>query len=229
MNKHYENLSTPPADALKKIEGGSLKGRSDINPQWRYEALTKEFGLCGFGWKYEIVNMFAEPVPVTQEVLIFVKVNLYVKDGDEWSAPIPAFGGDMLVIKDKNGIHGNDEGIKMAITDALGTAAKMVGVAATVYRGQMDSKYARNTESAPAKPKAKSKEDKTMDTLRAIAETAKKQGISSDDMKEILKRKYSKASSKELTETEVADLAKNIVEYAKEIVEEEAAMMGGIE
>ena len=35
---------------------------------------------------------------------------------------------DFLVKKDKNGIRGNDEAMKMAVTDALGTAAKMISV-----------------------------------------------------------------------------------------------------
>ena len=36
----------------------------------------------------------------------------------------------------------NDEGYKMAITDALGTAMKVIGVAADIYRGNFDgSKY----------------------------------------------------------------------------------------
>ena len=34
----YEKLQTPPNDALKPIGFGNLKGKSDINPRWRYEA-----------------------------------------------------------------------------------------------------------------------------------------------------------------------------------------------
>ena len=37
----------------------------------------------------------------------------------------------------------------MAITDALGTAAKMIGVAADVYMGKVDTKY----QQPPAEPK----------------------------------------------------------------------------
>ena len=134
MNKHYEALRIPPKEALRPIEFGALKGKSDINPQWKYEAMTEEFGLCGIGWKFEIADKEMVPVQQTGEVMIFVVVNLYVKDGESWSAPIPGCGGDFLIKRDKNGMHGNDEGLKMAITDALGNAAKMIGVAADVYR-----------------------------------------------------------------------------------------------
>ena len=47
----WNKLKTPPAWALKEIAFGKLKGKSDINPQWRYQALTEEFGMYGFGWK----------------------------------------------------------------------------------------------------------------------------------------------------------------------------------
>ena len=36
---------------LKRISGGSLNGMTDINPVWRFQALTEAFGPCGFGWK----------------------------------------------------------------------------------------------------------------------------------------------------------------------------------
>jgi len=131
----YKKLSTPPADALKKIEAGRLRGKSDINPQWRYEVMTETFGICGIGWKYEILNR--EFIPgANDEIAVFVDINLYVKVDGNWSEPIPANGGSMFVAKEKNGMFVSDEAVKMSITDALGTAMKMLGVAADVYRGK---------------------------------------------------------------------------------------------
>lgn len=141
MNEHYEAMRRPPQDALKPIDFGPLKGKSDINPQWKYEVLTEQFGLCGIGWRFEIANKETVPVPSTGELMVFVFVNLYVKENKYWSEPIPGCGGDFLIKKDKNGLHGNDEGLKMALTDALGNAAKMVGVAADIYRGMYNTKY----------------------------------------------------------------------------------------
>lgn len=147
----YNNLKTVPLDALKEIKFGKLNGKKDINPQWRYEAMTKEFGVCGIGWKYEIVNTWTQPVK--EEVLLFVQINLYVKDGENWSEPIPAIGGDFVLESDKHGLHGNDEAYKMATTDALGVAMKMLGVAADVYRGLADdSKYGRMPPKPPQSP-----------------------------------------------------------------------------
>lgn len=227
MNAHYDNLASPPADAVKQITGGKLKGFSDINPQWRYEALTNEFGLCGVGWKFEIANTFTEAVPATQELMIFVRVNLYVKEGDQWSEPIPGFGGDFLIFKDKNGIHGNDEGYKMAITDALGSAAKVIGVAADIYRGRMESKYSRPAAPPAPKPQAP-KAPRKVDSLRAIAAAAKELGATPDDLKEVMRRHYNKASSNELTDAEAADMEKNFVSYVAEIKDDDAKLMEGI-
>jgi hypothetical protein len=151
MDKRYEAMKRPPQDALKTIPMGPLKGKSDINPQWKYEVMTEQFGLCGIGWRFEIVDRQTVPVP-TGEVMIFVTVNLYVKDGDDWSAAIPGTGGDFIVKKDKNGIHGDDEGVKKAITDALGNALKMVGVAADIYRGMYNTKYNKYTDSGTQRP-----------------------------------------------------------------------------
>lgn len=141
----YNALKQPPKEALKRIEGGRLSGKTDINPQWRYKAMTEQFGICGIGWKYEIVRVFSEPGDEGQ-VFAFAEVNLFIKQG-EWSCPIPGYGGSMLVEKEKAGLHANDEGYKMAITDALSTSMKMLGVAADVYAGLWDgTKYTDSRE-----------------------------------------------------------------------------------
>ena len=50
----YNKVRTVPPEAQKKITGGRLNGMTDINPMWRIKALTEQFGMCGFGWKYVI-------------------------------------------------------------------------------------------------------------------------------------------------------------------------------
>lgn len=137
----WNKIKRPPETALKSIQAGRLKGMTDISPQWRYYALTEQFGPCGIGWKYEIKEHFTMPASYEQ-VMVFIIVDLYVKIDGEWSEPIPGMGGNALVAKEKNGLYSNDEAYKMALTDALSTAAKMLGVAADIYMGQWDgSKY----------------------------------------------------------------------------------------
>jgi len=146
----YNALKQPPKEALRTIQGGRLSGKTDINPQWRYKAMTELFGICGIGWKYEIVRVFSEPANDGQ-VFAFAEVKLFIKQKGDWTGPIPGYGGSMLVEKEKAGLYANDEGYKMAITDALSTSMKMLGVAGDVYAGLWDgAKYTDTREESKA-------------------------------------------------------------------------------
>jgi hypothetical protein len=137
----WQQLERPPKWALKEIREGRLKGKSDINPQWRYRAMTEIFGPVGVGWRYEIVRLWSDD-GANGAIIASAHVNLYVKIDGEWSAPIPGVGGSQLVKKETKQDYTNDEGFKMATTDALSVAMKALGVAAAVYQGQWDgSKY----------------------------------------------------------------------------------------
>lgn len=232
----YNSLCTPPNDALKPIGFGNLKGKSDINPQWRYEAVTNQFGLCGQGWKFTIDSHWVQPVP-SGEVMVYVMISFYYKQGDTWSEPIPAYGGDFLIKKDKNGIHGNDEAMKMAVTDALGTAMKMIGVAADVYRGLIangasDSKYARRdyaAQTAQNRPQSSAKQNagtymgntqnNATDEMRAKALaslTAEKDNLRMgwDEVKKLAVSKFNK-DTKTLTTGELCELVNTLKELSK--------------
>lgn len=140
MNE-WKKLAQPPKWALKEIQAGRLKGKSDINPQWRYMAMTEVFGMVGVGWKYTIDKTWTE-IGADNELLVFVQVSVFVKKDGAWSDAIQGLGGSTLVTKEKNGMYNNDEAYKMAVTDALSTALKMLGVAADIYMGLWDgAKY----------------------------------------------------------------------------------------
>lgn len=136
----WNDLRTVPEDAQKTISGGRLKGFTDIKPQWRYQRLTEIFGPCGIGWLLEIDKLWIEVGPDDQRAA-FAQVSLSVKHEGEWSKPVPGVGGSMFVAQEREGLHTSDEAYKMAITDAIGTAAKLVGLAADVYMGHSGSKY----------------------------------------------------------------------------------------
>lgn len=141
----WKSLEKPPEAALKKITGGRMSGKTDINPQWRYLAITEQLGPCGVGWKYTIDKLWTEDGPEGVK-MCFAMVSLYIKQKDIWSDAIPGTGGNMLIAKEKDGLRASDEGYKMAITDALSVCLKMVGVASAIYMGQWDgSKYTTDT------------------------------------------------------------------------------------
>ncbi len=143
----YNAVRSVPDTAQKPIQGGRLRGMTDINPMWRIRELTNQFGPCGVGWKYEITNKQLQE-GANGEIAAFVDINLSVKIDDEWSDAIPGTGGSMFVAREKSGLYVSDECFKMALTDAISVACKALGFAADVYWQGGESKYGR--ESAPS-------------------------------------------------------------------------------
>jgi hypothetical protein len=143
----WNKVKRPPLTALKQIGAGRLKGMTDINPQWRIEAITEHFGQCGIGWHYEIVRLWTEE-GAQGELMGFAHINLYTHKDGKQSLPIVGVGGSALVAKETAGLRANDEGYKMAITDALSVAMKQLGFGSDIYMGRFDgSKY---KDEAPA-------------------------------------------------------------------------------
>ena len=143
---YWNQLATPPPSSLKTIKAGRLKGMTDINPQWRLEAMTRVFGPCGIGWKYTIERLWTEAAK-NDEILAFATVQVSVRVDGEWSDPVHGIGGNKLVASESRGPHNNDECFKMAVTDAMSVAFKALGVASDIYAGLWDgSKYDRRPE-----------------------------------------------------------------------------------
>lgn len=137
----YNKVREVPKEAQKSIGGGRLKGMTDINPMWRIKTLTEQFGVCGFGWKYKIVDRWIETSMAKDEITANVRIELYVKMNGEWSDPIEGIGGSMLVASEKSGLYMNDECFKMALTDALSVACKALGMGADIYWQKDNTKY----------------------------------------------------------------------------------------
>jgi len=125
--RFYNQGRTVPANAQKKFSNGRFSG-TDINPMWRIKKLTEMFGPAGIGWYTETTRQ--EVIPADDgNVMVFVDINLYVKDGDAWSKPIFGTGGNTLKVKGK----GDDDGFKKAYTDALSIACKALGIGADIW------------------------------------------------------------------------------------------------
>ncbi|MUT66048.1 hypothetical protein [Paenibacillus sp. NEAU-GSW1] len=236
--KVYEQVRAVPPEALKAINGGRLKGMSDINPMWRIKMLTEMFGMCGIGWKTEITDRRLEHGS-GDEVVCFVDILLYVKVDGEWSAPIPGMGGSSFVTMERNGLYTSDECFKMAYTDAISVACKSLGFAADVYFAKDRTKYSdqedkapqspqgsqnnyanqpnHNTQmqpqdpsSAPASPNRNSvlSEVASGAQLGMIGRLKNEKKISDDDYRELLVAKFNLSSSKELSKKQASEFIK---------------------
>ena len=150
-----------PDNAKKAIIGGRLKGKTDINPLWRIKKLTEMFGPCGVGWKTTDEQYHTEKCESTGEIAVFCTIRLQYVDPEtcEWSAPIFGIGGSMLIAlesgytadgKKTKVLYLDDEAYKKANTDAISVACKQLGMGASVYWEQDNTKYTGRNSDQPA-------------------------------------------------------------------------------
>jgi hypothetical protein len=171
--KLYNEFRTVPKEAKKAISAGNLKGYTDINPVWRIKKLTEAFGPCGIGWYTEITNHWTEK-GAQDEVILFVKLNLYVKYNGEWSKAIEGTGGNMLINKFSKGLSSNDEALKMAETDAMSVACKKLGIGADVYFEKDKTKHDMNEEKPANRPVNKPVAKQEKPASKPVAQDNKK-------------------------------------------------------
>lgn len=151
----YNSWREVPQNAQKTITGGNLNGKTDINPMWRIKVLTDRFGPVGFGWYTRITEHWTdtETIGGNVERVAWVRLELYIKQGGEWSQPIEGVGGSKYAGKGR-GSELNDEAFKMAETDALSVACKKLGIGADIYWAGDNTKYTQG-ETKPRQTKTK--------------------------------------------------------------------------
>lgn len=184
----YNKLKEVPNQYLKQIQAGRLKGMSDIKPQWRIMKLTEIFGACGFGWKIQNLK-FSYQTGKEGEIVCNCYLEFLYKIKDTWSEPIPGTGGSKLTTIEKNGAYVSDEAEKMAYTDAISVATKMVGLAGDIYMGH-GGKYESENSSIP---------------LTEQVENAKAKLINASSLED-LKTKWSTLTKLEQTFQDVIEL-----------------------
>lgn len=218
----YNKYREVPKEALKPFDNGNFKG-TDINTMWRIKCLTEEFGVCGIGWSYDIVRTWTEN-GCNGELLCFAEIRLFIKVDGEWSRGISAVGGSKLIsyIQSKQYSKNSDEGYKMAITDALGVACKLLGFGADVYWANDKSKYTAKDDDEPqVKPiqnthKTPPKTDDKPKIVGIISrsELVQKYGVSNPEKTIAWLEDYFGKKIGELTESEAAE-ARGILDEKK--------------
>lgn len=134
---------TDPAHTKGFKRAGGFGGTA-IKPIYTTQKMTEVFGPAGKGWG------MGEPTFQTVagsegQIAVYCTVSLwYREEGDSESkvAVVYGVGGDMVVVKQSNGLRTDDEAFKKAFTDAIGNAMKHIGMSADVHMGLFDdSKY----------------------------------------------------------------------------------------
>ena len=174
----YNRVRAVPKEAQKTITAGRIKGMTDINPMWRIQTLTEQFGIVGIGWKYVITDKRIID-GANGERCAFVDIDLFVKVNGEWSEAIQGTGGSSFVSAEKNGTiyYTSDECFKMALTDALSVACKALGIGADVYWAGGRTKYTANDTEAPTHPKPTEVPKKQPTPRESLIAKLKEKGI----------------------------------------------------
>ena len=141
----YDAVRSVPEGARRDFEKNGFSG-TEINPMYRIEVLTRQFGPAGIGWRTEVLGKWTETAP-DGSVNVFMEINLFVKVGSEWSHGIYGVGGHSLT-------RMKDEAYKCAYTDALSVACKALGIGADVYYANSEGKYREHYVKETQRPAA---------------------------------------------------------------------------
>jgi hypothetical protein len=130
---------TDPA-AVKKITGKDYGGSSP-SPYWIIERLTDEFGPCGIGWGFNVVNERFERFSDTDTLHIACVRMWYELDGKR--GELEQMGQTKgSYVTSKGAFKVDEDAPKKSVTDALVKCASYLGFAGDIFSGRWDdSKY----------------------------------------------------------------------------------------
>lgn len=138
---------------------GGFSGTS-INPTYLIKQATKQFGVVGIGWGWEIIKdevMVGGLIQVgdnfCNELIHTIQLRLwYVINGEK--ASVEHFGATTFVGKNKYGVFTDEEAKKKSLTDALTKCLSMLGFSADIHLGKWDdSKYVNDRRNEVAAEK----------------------------------------------------------------------------
>lgn len=142
-NQLWEKVSQTNTKFLKD----SQKGLSSIDGYYVFQKATEQFGPCGLGWGYQILEEdYRQGGPifnqnkteiVAHEIDHMLRVKLWFKHGDE-KGELEHYGVTRYVYSSKYGPITDEEAPKKSLTDAIKKCLSMLGFCADVYLGMFE-------------------------------------------------------------------------------------------
>jgi len=223
----WDRVRTPDPKYTKKFDQGGFKGTS-TNVTYTVRELTREFGECGTGWGYDIMD--SDYVPTgTGEILHVCTIKFwYVRDNKTHS--FPQIGQTDFVKTVKRGTESeyqkvDSEAPKKSLSDAITKAASFLGFSADIHLGLWDdNKYVQEVQdSYHSKEVAGKYVAKVIETLKAndpIAMALLEASIGQDDWRAMFNG-TSQLSSKQKNEVRESCQRGNVMlnEYADALTE----------
>lgn len=136
----WQRAFTTDPKAVKAITGKQYNGNSP-KPYWIIERLTDEFGPCGIGWGFSILNERFERFSDTDTLHVAV-VRFWYMLGEK-RGELEQVGQTKATYTTSKGAFLVDEDApKKSVTDALVKCASYLGFAGDIFSGRWDdSKY----------------------------------------------------------------------------------------
>jgi len=182
--------------------GGGFKGTA-TNATWLARQATAQFGPCGIGWGFNVVDeQYRAGAGI--DIVHVVRLRLwYMLDGVR--GEVEQFGQTQFVGTNKNGPYTDEEAPKKSITDAVSKCLSLLGFAADVYLGYWDdSKYvAEQKEHAGWSDSTYQEPDESAPMSAPLKNTA----LSVEEQKRAAKQAESQPS-----QSEVIAIAKGMVD-----------------
>lgn len=138
----WKRAFTTDPKAVKPITGKQYSGNSP-KPYWIIERLTDEFGPCGIGWGFSVINERIERFSDTDSLHIALIDFWYELDGKrggfqqmgQTKASYMSGSGKFII---------DEDAPKKSVTDALVKCASYLGFAGDIFSGRWDdSKYVK--------------------------------------------------------------------------------------
>jgi hypothetical protein len=203
--------------AVKPITGKQYSGNSP-KPYWIVERLTEEFGPCGIGWGFSIINERFERFSDTDSLHVASVRFWYVMDGKR--GELEQIGQTKAsYVSSKGAFILDEDAPKKSVTDALVKCASYIGFAGDIFSGRWDdSKYVAEANQEYRRKEAANDPQR----LAWIAETALK--LESCETAKDLQETW-KAAFKVMTaqnDTDAIDTLTPIKDRMKQTIKESA-------
>jgi hypothetical protein len=136
----WDRVCVTDPKAVKPITGKQYSGNSP-KPYWIVERLTEEFGPCGVGWGFSIINERFERFSDTDSLHVASVRFWYVIDGKR--GELEQIGQTKAsYVSSKGAFILDEDAPKKSVTDALVKCASYIGFAGDIFSGRWDdSKY----------------------------------------------------------------------------------------
>ncbi len=136
----WHRVCVTDPQAVKPITGKQYSGNSP-KPYWIVERLTDEFGPCGIGWGFSILNERMERLSDTDVLHVALVRFWYMLEGKR--GELEQIGQTKATyLSSKDRLIVDEDAPKKSVTDALVKCASYLGFAGDIFSGRWDdSKY----------------------------------------------------------------------------------------